>query len=302
MKIPFERFGLFFTRYSFNEAFHLISISGGLELSVKVYRNDCDILETVNHSMSVNELISFINQRVGSVLFDIVHANVKCVNIKSIKQILKYNVVFSMMNPTINYVEDIKPRSMWFRALHEHMKSNKCKYNFDSITDNVICVSHRRFSFICSFYSSVAFKNFIYNEINFIDSKSSSFYTYSISKPFKNKLALTESAVFLLKSSPLECVIKISEIPYKITITYERLSVVDNFINDLVEYIKQLGNIQYTHNYKQKIVVVDNVNCLICEVKPNYLMTHRNLIDSSFVNILMGMIDKYEIKYINDVD
>jgi len=348
MRLPFERFGSLFTRFTYDEPYKLISVIGGLELKLEVLYKNKPLLADINFSLELSDLLLFVRRRITDIEFDelvkcsmisslpsITSTNndesiisplplikavsntpttlsaIKAARIiktskiaKTVKSNIKFNLIFSMNYSMLDYIEDSMPRHQWFKAVYIHMKENKADYRFVDITD-ILTKNSSILTFTCIFDNMDIIKDFLIYKIYFVDSSSSLYYNYIPIDTLTNNKILIETATYVLKSSILKIIIKITDIPYQIIINYEEIHKIEEFINEFINYIKLFSlssSIQYKHDSKNQIIVIYNILCESQELKPNYLSAYRIHINPLFINILNNMIYKHEVLTLYDVD
>ena len=143
MRLPFERFGSLFTRFSHDEPFHLISITGGLELNVNIIYNNIQILSTLNDSLRLDSLLMFIRYEIAEIeakeffesegisvenlkeFFHNCNENNETNSNETNKLVNQFIIILSMRNSSIDYIRDKTHRNEWFQAVYNHMSSCK---------------------------------------------------------------------------------------------------------------------------------------------------------------------------------
>ena len=231
---------------------------------------------------------------------------------------VNFIVEFIISYPNLNYIHDINGRRFCFEYLHRYITENKESYRFDSISrivdvdDNYIQRAkpehNTKSMFWLVFNTLESIREFIEFRLIITDSYQTLYYEYIPTVLNKSKILL-ESAVYIIVSSTLEMMLQLlvdtnGTGTYQIRIAYTRLSLIEDCINDILQFARAFDSstVEYGVDPELKYVVICGVDCALKEQKQGYMTTYRNSIRSSFLTVIQNIIYTYEVKSLDDVD
>ena len=238
--------------------------------------------------------------------------------VKHVNNGIKYVVTFSISMPEYDYANDYNNRKRCFECLYQYIQDNKVNYKYDELlninsttnaesTNDIKLMQHKiTFSIIFNELHDLA--EFLEYRTNLLDSYQSVYNEYS---PIYlgNHVVLQESLAWTMVSSALEMKLELlfdydnGNNYYMLIISYSKLSLIEDCVNEFIQHCKELGDIiNYSFDEKLKQVIIFDVNCAIKEHRKNYYTKYRHNISSSFIVIIQNIVAKYEIKRLYDVD